>query len=1601
MIKSVFYFAIIALFAGFNAGSAMAKPLNLLANEGFRQYRVGATMPVKGWRFQYNERAKGEFIENVSLMGKGPILKIVNPLKDKSVTLRSGDFEIVKPGKYRATIWIKTGVDTLSTSKNPTSATLRLIRADWKKQFAGKPQQIHDKWLKYEYEMCVSNDSPGRFFFRLDLSGFGTFYVADPFVTRVEETTDVKEVPKEPLKEIARFSFDDALTSDNGEIIPVTTKNAERVPGFKESGITTRDGGTLSYPIGNLLRAKSGAFAFWAYSNVDRPAKDEITLTGQNELGKNADIARAKGSCSFVFNSAYGRVHAGHRLFRYAKEWRHFIFAWDYRNGLNIYVDGRLFYASAAPPYNSAGDTSERLLNVKLDALSLFTPQKTRFDELRLFNRELTGDEALTLYEEYVSAYPVLLDYATIAGSEKPLRVKVFHKKHAPSTKLDALVESLDGEKLFEEKLNVTETGNYNINFHPSSPGDYRLAFLFNGKRVRTFEITAISPNSITESMPESISGDVKTRLIEEIDCAKDYPSSRYLDDGDVQVVNSPLGKYRESTRRAFDFYKNQGFVYNFTVKNPDKPHWLEIEYPDDKPRVFYVTLGDGLNTIGVANGVNNPVTGKLAKKRLLFWPDRSQNLVACFGYKTFPGNSGPAMKSIRIYEMIEPLPRLKVNTPKDAPQRVIGNWNEDPSMPASRWFKKGTELSFRDWRDKARRRIEYTRFMGENLIVLQVFDYQGDNNLNYSVLPMPASRHFFIPGWACLAATMFEREDLPFYIQFNDRGHGIPIMVGMENVSKNILDASKKGENALELITADGDLVANNGSVILNFLCPAVREAQLKRIRFYREQFGIYANFKGMTFFMSDTITFRNEKVGYGDYTIALFEKETGIKIPVYAKGLDRFNKRYVWLKSSDAWELWIDWRCGKVKEFLLELTRVLNNGNRKDLKIALPLKIGRTRTPFICENLKDYPATIDMVAGFKNMGIDITSLSAEPSLIIEPESGPNYGLLYPEKINGNYDAFLYSDDFARLLNANAFPALTLSRKANMEIYRSSPVIKKYWWPRGNKGKAGEFHCFSSALPDNLYLPQTLAWGLANGDLWRIDHGWWGNPENGGHDKFQKFYQAYRSIPAVKFEKSPGVNDPVMVRKYNNNDGSSDWFNPFTWFNSEAKDGWLYLVNTQYYKTKIKITFDSEIELTDAVFNVHQPLNGNTLNKELEPYQVACFRSDSPIDIVKIEQIVPENIIKESARIIANLKTGATLTSVSQAKALIETAEKMLEAKRYSALYYLSRSYSAQLLLKEAEKTVFFQVSLDPDSKSINIDAVNRIEAPVSVELNVNASPKELGSLDQKRKFTLQSKQRKSLNFPLPGLDLDKIKRQDELEFKIEYRLNNAKANVLNYTFRPVIATAAKHMKIDGDLSDWTDARWRELGECDNSVNVKGTKPLGPFESVYAVKWGEEGLYLAVKVKERDFLSAPNETLSWQYDFWEIMFDQRDDNNNIATSENTDNCHFRVSNIEGNSLPQKALNPSHGQIKSMVSQCQLEKSRNDHETIYEVFFPATVLNKATFKPGANIGCALKLHNREHNTPGDDLWGYAISASEYPLNKPHVWNDILLSKTVK
>ena len=140
-------------------------------------------------------------------------------------------------------------------------------------------------------------------------------------------------------------------------------------------------------------------------------------------------------------------------------------------------------------------------------------------------------------------------------------------------------------------------------------------------RRSSACNVTRLLQSSIASAGPrERLLG---IRLLAEFDCAQEYPADAYFGHGNVTVVESPIGPYREAEGRPLS-----RFGYRFQIEHIGRPHLAVIRYPDDKRRFMCVMDGTCYDlTTGVYTDFENPLSGKMLEIRRLFWPrDRLQH---------------------------------------------------------------------------------------------------------------------------------------------------------------------------------------------------------------------------------------------------------------------------------------------------------------------------------------------------------------------------------------------------------------------------------------------------------------------------------------------------------------------------------------------------------------------------------------------------------------------------------------------------------------------------------------------------------------------------------------------------------------------------------------------------------------------------------------------------------------------------------------------------------------------------------------------------------------------------------------------------------------
>ena len=203
--------------------------------------------------------------------------------------------------------------------------------------------------------------------------------------------------------------------------------------------------------------------------------------------------------------------------------------------------------------------------------------------------------------------------------------------------------------------------------------GPYRLEFYNRDKKLNEDEFVVAGP---VEQRVVAPGGETpfKLRLADRIDCGTDNGRHEfYSRSNEAKVVELPgLGKFMESSWKGkvgFDPGVEEWFGYRVSGFAKDKPHLLEVEYPDVDDMVMGIGVGQCLrpdNPLsdasiallggGVVTGSGHSVSGKMHKYRGVFYPYHSWGLLEFTRYNREPKPIRVAR--IAIYEILDDLPQ-------------------------------------------------------------------------------------------------------------------------------------------------------------------------------------------------------------------------------------------------------------------------------------------------------------------------------------------------------------------------------------------------------------------------------------------------------------------------------------------------------------------------------------------------------------------------------------------------------------------------------------------------------------------------------------------------------------------------------------------------------------------------------------------------------------------------------------------------------------------------------------------------------------------------------------------------------------------------------
>ena len=687
------------------------------------------------------------------------------------------------------------------------------------------------------------------------------------------------------------------------------------------------------------------------------------------------------------------------------------------------------------------------------------------------------------------------------------------------------------------------------------------------------FEVVAIDVN---EHGADSAKFELEN--VVEIDCVAQAPDAEA--NGKSSVARRNQLAYRESgdcskaTNEPYDGNMPENlscFSYRVKVPAAQAPYLLEVEYPDDARRSvcirhdwvkegtnLYLKGNAGYQSKSYETGGFFPISGTMKRQGQIIWPLSTEGAVTVINQSA--GTRAAAAK-IRLSRFRDDLPPAQGTSAKGG--RTFAYWSEEGDSFGI-MLGAGSGVNFGGGRipylEAAKRWYQMIRFYGGNAMSGCGVAYQGVY-WNSKALKGMGLRPFSALRMFALLGEKYRMSFIPEW--FNNQGCADKVVYprlagGLEN---------SQAKNASGSLAGGG----------VNALCPAVQETIVAAMREIHDEIGDSPAFKGLTV-RADAWQFRGEFFfksihwGYNESVVRAFERETRVKVPA-GTATDYFH----FLTRPEVKDAWLAWRCKQVGDYHRRILAALRGEDRPDVFVGMAGQFDQ-------ENLYKREETLAERA--RGCGVDAAKYRESDGLSIIPIS--RYGSRTPSVGDRRiYDEFFRTDSTE---GGMCTPRAFASYMTYMELGTGWPAAK-LGFDLKEKGGKPPYHCSGVIAAGRAGL-EKYAVVLAEQDTSYFREG--GNADCfGSPEVFGPWLAAYERIPAVKFERVPGRNDPVAV-----------------WQKTVGGRLWFYAVNKESFASEVTVRFS----------------NGRSRTFVLEPWGLRVFDEDPGLTLVSAESVYPES---------------------------------------------------------------------------------------------------------------------------------------------------------------------------------------------------------------------------------------------------------------------------------------------------------------------------------------------------------------------------------------
>ncbi len=433
----------------------------------------------------------------------------------------------------------------------------------------------------------------------------------------------------------------------------------------------------------------------------------------------------------------------------------------------------------------------------------------------------------------------------------------------------------------------------------------------------------------------------------------------------------------------------------------------------------------------------------------------------------------------------------------------------------------------------------------------------------------------------------------------------------------------------------------------IFNPLHPEVQDALLAFIGEVADRYAGFSSFSGVSInlYAGSMLWFGSLRNGYDDFTAEIFERETGIRIPVDPRAPDRFSRRYEFL-AFVCRNAWVEWRCLKTRELIRKMVEALRM-RRADLRLGITVW-QETLVPFLLERPITEAYQIFSRQGIGELcrdgGLDLDLLEGVDGLDLDLEIDNNrdrgWGFagvdapLHETKMFRDHEflddrsnrsvrnhprggAFIFNS-WVEAWGKHVWfepepddPNLEWVRRMGDatadRVLRMNSVYPPdgFWWDSQWRITPG--------LPAGDHFLEPYAHAVAELDACRITRG--GILIDKAHtEELRRFGAAYRALPDQKFEDVGPGRDPVVVRTL-------------------VTDGlrYFYAVNRECHPCQVTLEFTAGVDaVTDLATGAEIRVGSDRMLLELGPYELRSYSMRPQVSLTGFEAVLPAVVADE-----------------------------------------------------------------------------------------------------------------------------------------------------------------------------------------------------------------------------------------------------------------------------------------------------------------------------------------------------------------------------------